>query len=211
MYMNPTRGFWEEFTGSMRAVADICLKKPGAVKGLDTSIHGFVNSFFAFIVLMPLFALLCASQWDIATDPSLREFFAQGINPQRSPGISFTFFLWTRLGISLIHFLAFPAVMFTLASMLGRKENYFGFIVGWNWASIPASTLFLLPVLFFKATLMMPLLAFPLIALWLVALWILWRIVRVLLGTKWPASVGVLLFWGALATFLDLLYSALLI
>ena len=209
--MNPTRGFWEEFNGSMRAVAGICLNRPNAQKGLDISARGFVNSFFAFIVLMPLFALLCASQWDIAHDPHLREFLAPGIAAQDTLNISFTFFLWTRMTVSLIHFLAFPAAMFALTSILGRKENYLGFIVGWNWASIPASLLFLLPVVLFKVTLAMPLLAFPLIALWLVALWIFWRVIRVLLKTEWLTSVGVLVLWGALATVFDLLYSALLV
>ena len=209
--MNRMRGFWDEFTESMRAVVGICLNKPNAEKGLDTSLHGFVNSFFAFIVLIPLFTLLCASQWDIAYDPNLREFLAPGISAQDALNISFTFFLWTRLAVSLIHFLAFPAAMFALTSMLGHKENYFSFVVGWNWASIPASLLFLLPVVLFKVTLAAPLLAFPLIALWLVALWILWRITRALLKTERLASVGVLVLWGALATFFDLLYSALLI
>ena len=209
--MNPTRGFWEEFTESVRAVVDICLNKPNAERGLDISPHGFVNSFFAFIVLIPLFTLLCASQWDIANDPQLREFLTPGISAQDALNISFTFFLWTRLAVSLIHFLAFPAAMFALTSALGHKENYLGFIVGWNWASIPASLLFLLPVVLFKMTLAVPLLAFPLIALWLVALWIFWRIARVLLKTGRLASIGVLVLWGALATVFDLLYSALLV
>ncbi|MCY4034770.1 MAG: hypothetical protein OXF29_03845, partial [Hyphomicrobiales bacterium] len=78
-------------------------------------------------------------------------------------------------------------------------------------ASIPASLLFLLPVVLFKVTLAAPLLAFPLMALWLVALWILWRITRMLLKTEWLTSIGVLVLWGALATFFDLLYSALLV
>ena len=209
--MNPTPGFWGEFTGSMRAIAGICFNGPNAEKGLDISTRGFVNSFFAFIVLIPLFALLCASQWNIAHDPHLREFLTPRISAQDTLNISFTFFLWTRLTVSLIHFLVFPAAMFALTSMLGRRENYLGFIVGWNWASIPASLLFLLPVVFFKVTLLAPLLAFPLIALWLIALWILWRITRVMLKTEWFTSIGILVLWGALATLFDLLYSALLV
>ena len=208
--MSPTQSFLQEALQSLRAVKGICLGKPDAEKGLDMSVQGFVNSFFAFIFLLPVLALLCVSQWDIAHDPELREFLASGVVGEDVFAGSFSFFLWTRLGVSLIHFLLFPAVVYSLAPMMGRQERYFGFITGWNWAAVPASVLFLLPVLLLKATFVMPLLAFLLIACWLVALWILWRMIRVLLATEWLASIGVLLLWGALATVLDLLYSMLL-
>ena len=45
---------------------------------------------------------------------------------------------------------------------------------------------------------------------WLLALWILWRVIRVLLRLEWPASVGILVLYGTLATLLDVLYSMLL-
>lgn len=204
--MNQQSGILEEFLWSMNAIWGICLGKANAEKRLDTSFHGFINSFFAFVFLLPLLALMSASQWDIAHDSTFREIFASSdiiLN-------SFSLFLWTRLGIAAINFLIFPVVMFYLTTIAGNRDRYMGFIVGWNWTSIPTSVLFLLPFLLFKTTLAAPELVFLLFAFWLASIWMLWRVIRALLAVGWLAAVGVLVVYVALALLLDLLYSMVL-
>ena len=195
--------FLVEFVRSLRAINGICRGWPGYEKLLDTSLHGFVNSFFAFILLLPVVTLLCAVQWDIAHSPAFREVFAPG-GP--AAGGSFTLFLWTRLAMSLIGFLLFPALMFGLTAAMGCKERYFGFIVGWNWAAVPVSILFLMPFLLFRAVLATPPLVFVMLFFWLLGMWILWRVIRMLLQLEWLASIGILVLYGALSMLLDVLY-----
>ena len=199
--------FLAEFARSMRAVHAICRGRPGHEKLLDSSLRGFVNSFFAFILLLPVLALMCAVQWDIAHNQAFRDIFAPGgFNPVGS----FSLFLWTRLAQGLVNFLLFPALMFWLAALMGRRRQYFAFVAGWNWAAVPTGILFLMPFLLFQAVLATPLLVFAMFFFWLLALWILWRVIRVLLQLQWLAAAGVLVLYGALSSLLDVLYSMMM-
>ena len=199
----PQTAFPVEFVRAMRGLLAICRGRPSGEGLLDDSPRGFVNSFFAFVLLLPILALLCAVQWDIAHNPAFREIFAPG---GFATGRSFSLFLWTRLALGLVGFLVFPALMFALAPAMGRRREYFGFITGWNWASVPTGLLFVMPFLLFKAVLAAPPLVFAMLFFWLLALWILWRVIRALLNLEWPASLGVLILYGALSTLLDVLY-----
>lgn len=200
----PMPGILEECAAAMGALRRICFGKRDAGGGLDASRRGFVSSFFAFTLLLPVHFLLCAIQWRVMQEPDFQAFFAPGGIVE---GGSFGLFFWTRLGLALLNFLMFPLVMLPISALINRRERFFPFVVGWNWAAVPTTLLFLLLFLLFPMMPMAPILVFPIFACWFLAVWILWRVIRALLDVERLAAFGLLLLYGTLSIFLDVLYS----
>lgn len=199
----PMPGILEECAAAMGALRRICLGDVAAAARLDASRRGFVSSFFAFTLLLPVHFLLCAIQWQVMQEPDFQAFFAPG---GLSENASFTMFFWMRLILALLNFLMFPLVMLPTSALINRRERFFLFVVGWNWAAVPTTLLFLLLFILFPLMPGTPILVFPIFACWFLAAWILWRVIRALLDVERLAAFGLLLLYGALSLLLDVLY-----
>ncbi len=85
----------------------------------DASIDGFWRSFFAAVVIAPLFALFLIIRY------SFGEFEASPFRYLMVESISY-----------VIAWVAFPLLMFYIAQAIEREEQYIRYIVAYNWASV---------------------------------------------------------------------------
>ncbi|MCG8510047.1 MAG: hypothetical protein MI741_12540 [Rhodospirillales bacterium] len=92
----------------------------------DDSISGFWKSFFAAVIIAPLFFFLLSMrfQHEAAELSAFRYFSVEVI-------------------AYVIRWVAFPLIMISIAKVLDRDEKYLGFIVAYNWASVLQSGVFL--------------------------------------------------------------------
>jgi hypothetical protein len=99
-----------------------------AVALLDDSPDGFVKSFFAAVLVAPLWIL---HEWMQLADERVR------------PDL---FGLLAIEGLTYaISWLAFPVAMLFVSEALGRRGRYFRHIVAWNWAVV-IQALFIVPL-----------------------------------------------------------------
>mgnify|MGYP001266455134 FL=1 len=92
----------------------------------DTSIAGFWRSFFAAVLIAPLFLILLIIRFsvdDIGTG-AVRFYTIEAI-------------------AYVIGWVLFPVVVFYLVQTLEKEEQYVGFIVAYNWAAVLQNSLYL--------------------------------------------------------------------
>ena len=92
----------------------------------ETSLAGFWRSFFAAVIVAPMFAVVLAMR------------YAAGGN-----GVDGVRFAAVEAIAYVIAWVAFPLVMVSLARLLKREERYLGYIVAYNWASVLQNGLYL--------------------------------------------------------------------
>ena len=98
----------------------------GGMSYLNTSLEGFWQSFFAAVLVAPLFFLLLIIRFNVSDiGASVLRFFAL-------EGIAY-----------VIGWILFPLVVFYLAQVLERERQYCGFIVAYNWASVLQNAIYL--------------------------------------------------------------------
>jgi len=97
----------------------LAARDPGGMAFFDISIGGFWRSFFAAVLIAPLFAVLLSVRYRLGlADAPLERFIA-------IEAITY-----------VIAWVAFPLAMVTVSRLIKREKNYLGFIVAYNWASV---------------------------------------------------------------------------
>ena len=92
----------------------------------ETSLAGFWRSFYAAVIVAPVFAVLMVMR------------YAAG-----GGAVDGARFAAVEAIAYVIAWVAFPLVMVTLARRLDREERYLGYIVAYNWASVLQNGLYL--------------------------------------------------------------------
>ena len=92
----------------------------------DKSLEGFWRSFFAAVLVLPLFVILSALRFG---EPGLTQ------NTYRYFSIEMTAYAMS--------WIAFPLAVLPVTRFFGREQNFLGFIVAYNWASVLQSVLYL--------------------------------------------------------------------
>ena len=93
---------------------------------LDTSLDGFWQSFFAAVMVAPLFVLLL-----------IIRFNTNGLE------VSAIRFLALESIAYVIGWVLFPLISYYLVQVLEREKQYLGFIVAYNWASVLQNAIYL--------------------------------------------------------------------
>ncbi|HIJ43401.1 MAG: hypothetical protein QF511_12760 [Rhodospirillales bacterium] len=91
----------------------------GGMTFFNITLEGFWRSFYAAVIIAPLFAVLLFMR------------FAAGevaVHPMR--------FAFVEVIAYVISWVAFPLIMVTMAKMLDREKHYLGYITAYNWASV---------------------------------------------------------------------------
>lgn len=104
----------------------LALRDPGGMAFFDTSIDGFWRSFFAAVLIAPLYLILLSVRY-------------------RAGMIDAPLFRLITVEASAyaIAWVAFPLAMITLCRILKRDDRYLGFIVAYNWAAVLQNGLYL--------------------------------------------------------------------
>ena len=85
----------------------------------DNSTAGFWRSFFAAVLIAPLFLILLIIRFSVDDI---------GASPVR--------FYTVEAIAYVIGWVLFPLVVFYLVETLGKQERYMGFIIAYNWAAV---------------------------------------------------------------------------
>ena len=91
----------------------------GGMKFFDQTIDGFWRSFYAAVIVAPLFILFLAVSYDpekIAAGP-VRYIIIEGI-------------------AYVMAWYLFPLIMLNIVQAMDRAQQYLGYIVAYNWASV---------------------------------------------------------------------------
>lgn len=160
----------------------------------ETSLAGFWRSFFAAVIVAPVFAVLLAMRYaagGVAVD---------GVRFAAVQSIAY-----------VIAWVAFPLVMVTVARLLKREERYLGYIVAYNWASVLQNGLYLPLVMAGVAGVIPAEAAGPvsLIALSLILVYG-WFIAKVALDVGAVTAVGLVALDLVLSVFIDIVASSML-
>jgi len=136
--MSPSSG---EVASSLFGAYRLARFDPEGLKYFNLSLAGFWNSFFAAVIVAPLFGLLVLLQFgNITLDPApspIRFGFAHGIGYVIS---------WT----------VFPVLMISMAKFLGREVHYARFIIAYNWASVLQNALYMPLAIFAQMGMLSP-------------------------------------------------------
>lgn len=117
----------EVVSGIYGAFRLACLKRDGA-DYFDKTLQGFWRSFFAAVIVLPLFVMLIALRFG-------------------EPGLTTDVFRYVSIELIayVVSWVAFPLAMLPFTRQFDREENYLGFIVAYNWSSVLQS-FFYLPI-----------------------------------------------------------------
>ena len=103
----------------------------GGMAGFDKTLSGFWKSFFAALLAAPLYALLTALNLPDDTGKELLE----------TEGGARVFLIEALAYV--IGWVLFPLVMIRITDLLQRQQEYFIFIVAYNWAGVLQIAIFL--------------------------------------------------------------------
>ncbi len=108
-----------EIVRSLNGAWRLLLLDPSGMGRFDASIGGFWRSFFAAVLVAPLYILRGL------IDPLAAEAEASGIGPALTAVLTYVL-VWV----------AFPITMIFIARFLDLRQAYVGFIVALNWARV---------------------------------------------------------------------------
>ena len=99
----------------------------------DNSTAGFWRSFFAAVLIAPLFLILLIIRFSVD-----------------DIGASAVRFYIIEVIAYIIGWVLFPLIVFYLVETLGKQERYVGFIIAYNWAAVLQNSLYLPFAIFFQ-------------------------------------------------------------
>lgn len=98
----------------------------GGMQYFDASLDGFWKSFFAAVIIAPLYFLLLMLRFQAGgSDAALPRFFS-------AEAIAY-----------VIAWVLFPLLMLSIAKVLDREKNYLGYIIAYNWANVLQNGIYL--------------------------------------------------------------------
>jgi len=160
---------------------------PSGMRYFNVSVDGFWRSFFAAVLVAPMYAVFLTMS--MAGDGS-------EVMPTR-------FALAHTVGY-VVGWLAYPAVMESLTRLLGCRDRFIGYIVAYNWASVLRNAV-VLPIALLPATgLVTAEVAFLLwLGAFLLVLAYVWFIARVALGLPGLTCAALVVLDLTLGIFID--------
>jgi hypothetical protein len=147
----------------------------GGLSFFDASVDGFWRSFYAALLVAPLYLLLVLVRYvtEFGEASSVRYVLVESI-------------------AYAISWLAFPVLMDVVSGFLGRRERYIRYIVAYNWAAVLQNALYL-PIVIFGITGAIPQGAASTLAVVALALIFayIWFITRSALAVPGPTAAGI--------------------
>ena len=141
----------------------------------DASLSGFWKSFFAAVLVAPLYFFLLLQRFQIG-----------------GGGESMARFLAIEAIAYVIAWVLFPLVMVTVSRTLDCQERYLGYIVAYNWASVLQNALYLPLAILIQAGAIAPDAgAFAVMVLLTAILMYTWFVTRTALAIAGPTAAGI--------------------
>jgi len=128
--MLPTQDIVHGVAGALR----LAKFDADALDDFDTTHTGFWRSFYAALLILPLFWLFLATRF--VSSP---------------PEAPFVHFMIIQTLAYAIAWLAFPVVMATVVRFLDRDEHFIRYIVAYNWISVLQNGVYLPIIILYQA------------------------------------------------------------
>lgn len=164
-------------------------RDPGGMACFDISVDGFWRSFFALVVMAPLFLAFALLEYRLRFAP---------------PDLGF--YLLVETLAYLLDGISFPLVMAFLSQLLGLEHGYVPFVIAYNWSSVLIMALLFVPfaltslgILPGEVGALLTLLAT------IAAVYYRWYVTRVALGAPTLTAVGLVLVNVLLSTLIGVL------
>jgi hypothetical protein len=101
---------------------------PGGMAFFDTSVGGVWRSFFAAVIIAPLYALLLSIRLPL-----------EGAGSEIDP-LQF----WLTEGTAyVVSWVAYPVIMITVTQLLNRSDRFQEYVVAYNWSMVLQNALIL--------------------------------------------------------------------
>ncbi len=179
----------QEIRASLRGAFRLFLFDPQGVASFNVSIEGFWHSFFAAVLIAPVYVAVVIIERDLASgliDASL-------VNGAFSvPSLGQT--LVAEAFAYPAYVVAFPIAMVGLARLLKLTGRYVTYVIAYNWSSIVVVTLRLLPLVLYSSGLLgAEAAATPIFVSFLAVLIYRWYLARVALGVGGATAFALVL------------------
>lgn len=145
--------------------------------------YGVVNSFFAMILVVPVYFLTATALWRMAAEIGV------GTNAE------FGTFAGAYIAGSLLHWVLYLFAMIPTSRRLGLVSSFGAYIVTYNWGTLFTALVMAIPFALYslgaisaEAATMLTLPGWTLLA------WYRWQIARTVFGAEQPIALGLILF-----------------
>lgn len=128
-----THSIWQEARSSIGGVVRLARRDPDALARFDLTPDGCRRSFFAAVLLLPLYVVFWANQGTPGAEaaiPFARRVLVEGINYP---------LVWTL----------WPLIVFYVARAAGWGDRYFAYVAVYNWTQIFSQGVMLLAAITF--------------------------------------------------------------
>lgn len=170
-----------EISSALTGSLLIARRDPSALGYFNMTVDGFWRSFAAILLVAPIYLAISGLNPGAIEGEPIRE----------EDGISAV----TRLIVLGVEWVAYPIAMVLVARLLGLQQHYAGYIIVYNWSSVPAMAVLLPPFLLFNFGFIGAKSLFSLfIALSLAVAYYRWLIARMALQVTPAIAVGIVIF-----------------
>ena len=115
----------DEVALALAGTGQVLLGNRQAMRWFNATVEGFWRSFFAGILVLPIYALLLAMDWESM--------------PHHHGGMVT---LVSELLVYVVHWTAWPVLMLAVLPIIDRGERFLGYIVAYNWLSVPLTVIY---------------------------------------------------------------------
>jgi hypothetical protein len=161
---------WSEISSSLYGAWRLACRDPGGMNYMNLSVDGFWRSFFAAVMVAPIYVIILLVQRASSADEMT----------------------WLPELISyILGWVFWPLITLVLCRLMGMAQNYIPYIIAYNWANVVHIS-FLLPVAIITHGSVMPdgMAAFLSLLATLAVLVYLWWVTRVALDASHWVAVG---------------------
>ncbi|MAF49039.1 MAG: hypothetical protein QGH73_07145 [Rhodospirillales bacterium] len=116
----------QETTSALYGAYRLARADAGGMAYFDTSVEGFWRSFFAAVLVAPLFGLFLAIRFNTG-----------GLE------VSGLRFAAVEIIAYVTAWVVFPLIMFHICQAIEREKQFIGYIVAYNWASVWQNLIYL--------------------------------------------------------------------
>lgn len=179
----------QEIRASLRGALRLFLFDPHGVAYFNVTIEGFWRSFFAAVLIAPLYFTIVVIERDLA-----KGLIDAGLvtGPVAVPTLKQT--LVAEAFAYPANVVAFPLAMVGIARILKVTGRYVPYVIAYNWSSVIVVTLRLLPLALFASGLLgAGAAATPIFVTFLVVLIYRWYLARVALGVGGATAFALVL------------------
>ena len=180
-----------EITSSIRGAWQLFVMDARGIHQFNVTSAGFWNSFFAAVILAPIYFFVLLAQYKLNGDVQKLALEQEPTSTTIPELPAMSDFLLVQGLAWVVSWACFPIVMLWATRAFSIHNRYVPFVVAYNWSSVPVMTLQLPPfALYYFGIVDVVGAVAPLLSLLLVMLIYLWYVAYVTLGLPVAACLG---------------------